>query len=612
MTAAPVWKSLLSRPVFEGDEEKTRRAAVSYDLLVFTFLLVLVMQSILFVTKAYADFGIMALGYSALIWIPILIWQLKQGRLSLVVGVVAGALWLIAVVGCWRLGTIRVAHTTLVLPALLYVMAMFGARVAGAYFLFCLSSFGVLAYLETTGVLTGQGAPSPLVQWVVLFYTGSAVFAYMKLLQKHVLDPIERRGEQARKELAERHQASQSLEQSKQELEQMVEARTKELREALTAARSATVAKSQFLAMMSHEIRTPMHGVVGIAELLLKSPLDEQQTRYVTSLLRAGTALSSLINDILDFSKIEAGRMDFEAAPLNPSALLEETVAMIQQQANAKGLAIRLLMSPQVPEAIVGDPTRLRQIWLNLLSNAVKFTESGSVTVSLSVRFGDDDSLRLFSMVRDTGIGISKEAMSNLFEPFGQADSSTTRRFGGTGLGLVICKRLVEHMGGAMTVDSEVGKGTAFAFEWPVKELKGVNPAFVNTAPGDLNGLPKMRVLLVDDNALNRMLALGQFKELGHEDVRVAEDGQQALDWLEKEIFDVVFMDMQMPGMDGLEATRRLRKMPLKHQPVVVAMTANAYEEDRQNCIEAGMDHFLPKPVKLKTLRQALTYARRV
>ena len=398
---------------------------------------------------------------------------------------------------------------------------------------------------------------------------------------------------------------------NKEELERLVGERTAELSRALQDARAATVAKSQFLAMMSHEIRTPMHGVVGIAELLLKTPLSEAQVGYVTSLLRAGTGLAGLLNDILDFSKIEAGRMELETTTLNPRMLLEETVALLEEQAKSKQLALKVLISPQVPELILGDPTRLRQVWLNLLSNAVKFTESGSVAVSLSVRFGEDDSLRLFSIVRDTGIGMSRQDMGNLFEPFGQADASTSRRFGGTGLGLVICKRLIEKMDGVLKVESEVGKGSSFSFEWPVKEIKGSGNSLADTAPGDLHQLDQLRILLVDDNALNRMLALGQFKELGHEDVKTANNGVEALEWLERSNFDVVFMDVQMPEMDGLEATRRLRAMPLDHQPVVVAMTANAYEEDRQNCIDAGMDHFLAKPVKLKTLREALTYARR-
>jgi len=396
-------------------------------------------------------------------------------------------------------------------------------------------------------------------------------------------------------------------------LETRVAERTIELERALLRAQSANEAKGRFLALMSHEIRTPMNGILGLAELLRTMSLDQQQGIYVKNILIAGNALSALINDILDFSKIEAGEMNLERLVFDPLLVVKETIEFMQLQANEKSLLLDLNVVEPVPAQILNDPSRLRQVLLNLIGNAIKFTERGGVLVSLHTRRSS-----LVFTVEDSGIGMSDATLTDLFEPFRQADNSTARKFGGTGLGLVICKALVEKMQGQIHVSSIQGKGSTCSVELPLSpeiELASKLDHQSATSGDNILGaaqaadrvdLSELRILVVDDQPINRLMVRNQLKQMGCTFVEESHNGLEALKILGSKQFDVVLMDVQMPEMDGLEATSLLRRLTLDPQPVVIAITANAFIEDREACLDAGMDYFLAKPISLETLRSAI------
>ena len=442
-----------------------------------------------------------------------------------------------------------------------------------------------------------------------------SVLAAMEARYKNRLTRERSARQQAEKLLEDRslalYQAMQDLRALAENLEQQVHERTQSLQVALAAAEAATEAKGRFLATMSHEIRTPMNGILGLSELLLQTPLSEAQSGFVHTIQRSGQSLLVLLNDILDFSKIEADQLSLEDVPLGPADEMRHAMALLEPQARAKGLAFTAHVSADVPATVRGDPVRLRQVWLNLLGNAVKFTQQGHVRAEL---FSSPDRVGwLRASVTDTGVGVSAEAQARIFQPFVQADSTVTRQFGGTGLGLVISRRIVELMGGHLWLQSTPGAGSTFFFEWPVQVAQSPAAEPETTAMiGALLGrgaapLPPLAVLLVEDHPVNRQLALAQLQLLGLSDVDVALDGELALERVTHRAYDVVLMDMQMPRLDGLAATRALRQLPLPVQPWVVAMTANAFEEDRRACLAAGMDDFISKPATLTALRGAFT-----
>ena len=371
-------------------------------------------------------------------------------------------------------------------------------------------------------------------------------------------------------------------------------------------------AKSEFLAKMSHEIRTPLNGVIAAADLMAATQLNDEQHELLDTLRLSAKTLLGIINDILDFSKIEAGRMVLETLPFTPTVLVEEVVSIMAPAAHSKGLTVRTELSSSLPHSVAGDPLRLRQILLNFVGNAIKFTARGEVVIrAMRLKKGEGQSAWLRFEVQDTGVGIPPEKQAGIFDAFTQADSSVTRQYGGAGLGLAICKRLVELMGGQIGVYSQPGQGSCFWFEVPLPVIQENAPEETTAQPSGsaLNSheLDGVRVLLVEDNPVNQKVAIRMLQKLGCV-VELAENGQQALEKLERASYDIVLMDMQMPVMDGLTATRLLRQREQQtgHHQVVIALTANAMQTDRELCLDAGMDDYLSKPLTLDALQVML------
>ena len=399
-------------------------------------------------------------------------------------------------------------------------------------------------------------------------------------------------------DITEQRQAEAELEKHRHHLQELVELRTAELAEAKKAAEAANVAKSAFLANMSHEIRTPMNGIVGMANILRREGLTAQQSKRLDNIDASAQHLLSVINDVLDISKIEAGKFILEEAPVVVSSLLANVSSILADKVKAKGLNL-LIETGHLPHNLLGDPTRLQQALLNYATNAVKFTEQGTVTLRALLQEDAVDSVAVRFEVRDTGIGISTEAMLRLFSAFEQADNTMTRKYGGTGLGLSITRRLADLMGGEAGAESTPGVGSTFWFT--VKLSKSTAMAAGLAAP-EIDAEVEIRqryfgqrVLVVDDEPINREIAMMQL-ELVALAVDEAQDGAEAVALAQTNRYSAIFMDMQMPKLNGLEATQQIRKLPGYQHTPIIAMTANAFAEDKVQCLAAGMNDFLIKP----------------
>jgi signal transduction histidine kinase/ActR/RegA family two-component response regulator len=383
--------------------------------------------------------------------------------------------------------------------------------------------------------------------------------------------------------------------------EQRIKERTEQLEEAVRRAQAANKAKSEFLANVSHELRTPMNGVIGMLDMALASHTPADQTEELQTAQRCAYSLLALLNEILDLSKIEAGKMTLEKIPFDLRVTLNDCIKAQQSQALQNGASLSSEVAPDVPEQIVGDPLRIRQILSNLVSNAVKFTEHGSTLVRVDSECSDSGELSLKIAVRDSGTGIPADKLPFIFDEFTQADGSVSRKYGGTGLGLAITRRLVEIQGGQIRAESQLGSGTTIYVTLPYQvsvDEETPAQAWGSLPEPRLKGLANLaRILIVEDNQVNQKVVTAVLRKRGYS-IELANDGMEALSKLEKYgSFDLVLMDVQMPVLDGLEATRRIRQEKRWQDLPIVAMTAHAMNGDRERCLDAGMNGYISKPV---------------
>jgi signal transduction histidine kinase len=383
------------------------------------------------------------------------------------------------------------------------------------------------------------------------------------------------------------------------------------LSETKQQAEAATKAKSRFLANMSHEIRTPLNGIIGTIDLLQHTPLNAEQEELMLSLKSSSTHLLEIVNDVLDISKIEADKLELFEGPCNLQNIVQQVTAISSPRLVSlkKKIELSAIIQPAVENEIIADESRIKQVLINLIGNAIKFTETGSIHLEVSANLIDDSLQELHFTVSDTGIGISEENIQTLFIPFNQIDSTATRKFSGTGLGLSICRKIIEEMGGRIWVESELGKGSAFKFIIPVQVnlvRKTQQQPQRNTA-GTIGGteLKPLKMLVAEDNNMNQLLATKMFKKIGYI-IEIANNGKEAVDMTAKYDYDLVFMDIHMPEMDGIEATEKILNSGKEKIPIIIAMTANAVKEAEAEYLALGMKDIVTKPFTIEQLRKVL------
>jgi PAS domain S-box-containing protein len=378
-----------------------------------------------------------------------------------------------------------------------------------------------------------------------------------------------------------------------------------QLKIALKKAELGTESKTRFLATMSHEIRTPLNGIIGMANLLGDTTLDDEQKEYVSIIQKSSDLLLSLINDILDLTKIESEQIELENTTFLVIETFDSCLKVFEPQVKQKNIQFTKYYSNDIPHYLVGDTTRLQQIMFNLLGNALKFTHQGSIDFSLKINSKKENSVVLQGCVSDTGIGIPANKFYKLFKPFSQTDDSTTRKYGGTGLGLTICKKLLKLMDGEIWVESEEGKGAKFFFTWTAQLAKvKAEPVLESIEKDDSHSA--LSILIVEDNLINQKVLTLLLKRLNFQNVTIVNDGLECVKMFENKNFDMVFMDLQMPNIDGLNTTKIIRSLKLSKQPYIIALTGNVFLENVEECYESGMDNFLSKPLALESLKTVI------